>query len=371
MKLTSNRITIAAVFASVALTNCSRSTETEGIVVSETGARLSSMFEHMAPAPNFDAIVRTPLALNNCGDRNDEPISAWARIARLFRPAVVRAQGCGPAGSCGGAYFNAVRTPCFVTPASPCKDFFDNFVQDSSKAGPNAGWYYDGTDSCGGCGCKQAGCTVTGTPPNTCGSGCTDAMGVCMPSCNANDGTGGSSPVIVDVTGDGFHLTSAAAGVQFDFFGSGKKVQISWTNAESDDAFLVLDRNGNGLIDSAKEMFGNITAQPLSQHPNGFLALAEFDHTAQGGNSDGVIDNKDAVFSRLRVWQDKNHNGISEPGELLTLGQVGIDIIGLDYREAKKTDAFGNQFRFRSQVRDSRGAHVGRWAYDVFLVVEP
>jgi hypothetical protein len=43
-----------------------------------------------------------------------------------------------------------------------------------------------------------------------------------MPSCNAGDADGGG-PVIVDVNGDGFHLTSAEAGVQFDLFGSGKR----------------------------------------------------------------------------------------------------------------------------------------------------
>jgi len=74
------------------------------------------------------------------------------------------------------------------------------------------------------------------------------------------------------------NLTSASDGVWFDFFGTGKgKMKIAWTKAGSDNTWLVLDRNGNGLIDSAKEMFGNITERPKSDRPNGFLALAEFD----------------------------------------------------------------------------------------------
>lgn len=179
-----------------------------------------------------------------------------------------------------------------------------------------------------------------------------------------------NSPLIVDTKHNGYELTSVAEGVSFDLDADGQLDRVAWTAADSDDAFLVMDRNGNGRIDDGTELFGNYTPAYNDDRrdittANGFDAL-KFLETPSYGNSepDGVIDARDAAFARLMLWRDRNHNGISEPDELEPLAESGLRAVHTDYQTSARKDRYGNEFRQRAK---------GVWAdgefflYDVWL----
>jgi hypothetical protein len=153
------------------------------------------------------------------------------------------------------------------------------------------------------------------------------------------------TPILVPLTRSQDHkLTSVAEGVTFDHNGDGVLERTAWTAADSKLAFLAIDRNGNGRIDNGTELFGDSTMQGAN---NGFMALGMM-HKAMGGSGASVIAG-DPLWDKLLLWEDANHNGVSESYELQPLGTT-LSEIALGYEVHQRRDGHGNLFRYRGTV---------------------
>jgi VCBS repeat-containing protein len=167
------------------------------------------------------------------------------------------------------------------------------------------------------------------------------------------------SPIVIDLDGDGVETLSVANGALFDHAADGFAESTGWING--DDGLLVRDLNGNGSIDTGRELFGSETQLANgSKAENGFEALEELDT-----NSDGVIDANDAAFSELRIWKDADGNGLTDVGELLTLAEAGVQSVSVAYANSNFVDAQGNEHRQVGSYTTSDGQT--RTATDVWV----
>jgi Ca2+-binding RTX toxin-like protein len=145
-------------------------------------------------------------------------------------------------------------------------------------------------------------------------------------------------PLALDLDGDGIETVGVAGSgtVLFDHDGDGLKQGTGWV--KSDDGLLVLDRNGNGVIDNGAELFGVDTVLSDGQKAtDGFAALRDLD-----ANADGVFDAADGQFANVRVWRDLNQDGVSQAGELKNLAELGIASISLNATSTNTNLGNGN-----------------------------
>jgi hypothetical protein len=171
-----------------------------------------------------------------------------------------------------------------------------------------------------------------------------------------------SSPIILDLDGNGIATTSAQGGAYFDHAGDGFAERTGWVGAG--DGLLVRDLDDNGLIDTGAELFGSETRlADGSQAANGFEALKALD-----GNSDGQIDIGDTAFADLKVWIDTNGDGYSQPEELRTLEEMGVTSIATSYANSDLIDANGNAHRQIGTYTRADGGQAA--AEDVWFAVD-
>jgi len=145
-------------------------------------------------------------------------------------------------------------------------------------------------------------------------------------------------PLALDLDGDGAISTIGLVpgAIQFDMADDGFAEATGWVGPN--DGLVVRDIDGNGLVDSGRELFGDETVLSSgAQATNGFLAIAELD-----SNADGQVDALDEAWPELLVWRDANSDGVTDAGELITLAQAGVSSINTSYSNATQEDASGN-----------------------------
>ncbi|NRA61939.1 MAG: Ig-like domain-containing protein, partial [Psychrobium sp.] len=141
-----------------------------------------------------------------------------------------------------------------------------------------------------------------------------------------------NSPIVLDLDNDGIETLVNSEGVNFDIDADGDLDKTGWING--DDGLLVRDINQDGIINDASELFGEeMLKLDGSKASDGFDALAQYD-----SNKDGVINENDELWEELLVWQDKNSDGITQEGELLTLAQADVSEISLSYSISTNTN---------------------------------
>ena len=170
-----------------------------------------------------------------------------------------------------------------------------------------------------------------------------------------DDGEKNSSPLVLDLDGDGIELVALnASSVFWDIDNDGFREQSGWVQA--DDGLLAIDLNRDGKINNHRELFGTETV-------DGFSVLSAYDT-----NGDGRITAQDNDFDKLRVWRDLDQNGRSKAKELSKLTDLGISAIDLDASTTNQTNA-GHTVSHVSTftLRDNATGELTRAIHDIWF----
>ena len=104
--------------------------------------------------------------------------------------------------------------------------------------------------------------------------------------------------------------------VSFDLDGDGRVEARPWVRPTT--GFLVRDNDRDGRITSGREMFGSVTWWMF--FPNGYRAMDMLDDNRDGWLGPGELEG-------ISVWFDRNSNGVSDTGEVVSVESLGITAI--------------------------------------------
>jgi hypothetical protein len=177
------------------------------------------------------------------------------------------------------------------------------------------------------------------------------------------------SPIVLDFMTVGRPQFSSveSSKVRFDLNGDGRPERTGWIAGYRDVGLLALDLDANGVIDSGKELFGEGTIMNKTgkRAKDGYAALAQYD-----SNKDGFIDSKDAIFGKLMVWFDRNHDGKTNSDELVSLAESEVTRIALKHTRLKDAERFDNGNEMRTAAKfwgPAQCGSAGCNSYDVYF----
>jgi hypothetical protein len=158
----------------------------------------------------------------------------------------------------------------------------------------------------------------------------------------------------LDAGGEAFHLSDPEHGVRFDVSGDGISEMVSWPEADANVAFLARDTNGDGRINSGKELLGSATYADVHNGCNALLTMFK----RSGAELSGSVHAGHELYDQLMLWSDRNRNGRTDPGELTPAREL-FTSIGLGFRKVRWADSHGNVVRFRGWM-EARTAGPGQ-----------
>jgi tetratricopeptide (TPR) repeat protein len=110
------------------------------------------------------------------------------------------------------------------------------------------------------------------------------------------------------------------AQVRFDADGSGRHHRWTWITPAA--GWLVYDAERKGQIESALQLFGNVTFWLFWN--NGYEALGALDDDA-----DGMLRGTELRY--LAIWHDRDQSATSDPGEVRSLSDHGITALSVAF----------------------------------------
>ena len=171
-------------------------------------------------------------------------------------------------------------------------------------------------------------------------------------------------PLTLDLDDDGIETLASNGhdGALFEHDKDGIRTATGWVS--KDDGLLIYDRNGDGVVNDGSELFGDNTLLNNGERAaNGYQALAELDE-----NSDGKVDAADSAFAKLRVWRDRNQDGISQKDELLTLEEAKVKALNLANKNSDRDLGNGNTLAEEGPTSIAT-ATKNRWATSTSLPI--